>query len=83
MRKKNNDFLEIKILKELHQKRLLEQELKIKSTFNEITDNLTGGALISKVRENLFRGSGLAFKLGFMAVSLLRKRLRQNKMKKS
>jgi len=83
MRKKNNDYLEIKILKERHQKRILEQEMKLRSSFNEITDNLTGAALISKVRDNLFSGSGFAFKLGFIAVNMLRKRLSQNKKQKA
>jgi hypothetical protein len=81
MRKKKIDFLEIQILKKRHQKRILEQELKIKSSFSEITDNLTGVALLNKVRDNLFSGSGFAFKLGFMAVNMLRKRMNQNKKK--
>ena len=83
MRKKKIDFLEIQILKKRHQKRILEQELKIKSSFSEITDNLTGVALLNKVRDNLFSGSGFAFKLGFMAVNMLRSRLSQNKKKKT
>jgi hypothetical protein len=83
MKKKNIDFLEIEILKERHQKRILEQEMRLRSSFSEITDNLTGAALIGKVRENLFSGSGFAFKLGFMAVNMLRNRLIQNKKKKS
>jgi len=81
MRKKNNDFLEIQILKERHQKRILEQEMKIRSSFNELSDNLTGVTLFNKVRENLFNGSGFAFKLGFMAVNMLRNKLKSKKKK--
>ena len=55
----------------------------LRSSFSEITDNLTGAALLNKVRENLFSGSGFAFKLGFMAVNMLRNKLGQNKKKKS
>jgi hypothetical protein len=81
MGKKNNDFSEIEILKEHHKKLILEQELKIKSSFGELSDNLTGAALFNRVRDNLFTGSGFAFKLGFMAVTLLRKKIAQRKRK--
>jgi hypothetical protein len=75
MKKVNKDFREIEILKERHRLRLLEQEIKIKASFSELTDNLTGVALLNKVKDNLFIGSGLAFKLGYMAVTLLRNKL--------
>jgi hypothetical protein len=75
MKKVNKDFREIEILKERHRLRLLEQEIKIKASFSELTDNLTGVALLNKVKDNLVIGSGLAFKLGYMAVTLLRNKL--------
>jgi hypothetical protein len=81
MKKVNKDFLEIEILKERYKLRIMEQELKIKSGFNELTDNLTGVALLNKFKENLFSGSGFAFKLGFMVVTLLRDRLSRKKKK--
>ena len=81
MKKNNKDFEQIEILKERQRLRILEQEMKIKSGFKELGDNLTGAALISKVKENLFSGSGLAFKLGFMAVSLLSDQIRRRRKK--
>ena len=79
MEKRNKDFDEIEILKERYRYRILEQELKIKSGFSELSDNLTGASLLNKVRDNLFSGSGFAFKLGFMAVTLLKKKLAQKR----
>ena len=80
MEKKNSDFAQIDLLKERYRLRIQEQETRIKSSFSDITDNLTGVALFNKIRENLFGGSGFAFKLGIMAVTMLRKRLnRKNK----
>jgi len=79
MKKKNKGFHEIEILKEQQLARIREQEAKIKASFQELSDNLTGVALINKVKENLFTGSGFAFKLGFMAVTLLRKKLAERK----
>ena len=79
MEKRKRDFDEIEILKERFRYRILEQELKIKSGFSELSDNLTGVALLNKVRDNLFSGSGFAFKLGFMAVTLLKKKLAQKR----
>jgi hypothetical protein len=81
MKKVNKDFREIEILKERHRLRLLEQEIKIKASFSELTDNLTGVALLNKVKDNLFIGSGLAFKLGYMAVTLLRNKLSRKRKK--
>jgi hypothetical protein len=81
MKKNNNDFQEIAILKERQKLRILQQELKIKSGFRELTDNLTGTALKNRIRENLLNNSGLAFKLGFMAVSLLSDRIRRKRKK--
>jgi hypothetical protein len=79
--KKNKNFQDIELLKERHRLRILKQELKIKAGLNELTDNLTGVAVINKVKENLFSGSGFAFKLGFMAVTMLRNRLNRKKKK--
>lgn len=81
MRKNNKGFQEIELLKERQKFRILEQELKIKSSFRELTDNLTGTDIKNRIRENLFGGSGIAFKLGFMAVSLLTDRIRRKRKK--
>ena len=83
MKKKNRDFEEITLLKRQMRSRIAEQETEIKSSLIELRDNLTGAVLIDKVRNNLFSGSGLAFKLGFMAVTMLRKRLQDKRTRKS
>lgn len=80
-RKMNRDFEEIELLKNKYQIRIDDQEHAIKSTFNEFRDNLTGTPVLNKVKENLFSGSGLAFKLGFMAISLMRDRLNRKRKK--
>jgi hypothetical protein len=82
MKNNSKDFQEIEILKERQKLRILQQEMKIKSGFRELTDKLTGAALLNRVRENLFSGSGLAFKLGFMAVSMITDRISKHKRKK-
>jgi len=79
--KRNKDFDQIQILKERQKLKIREQELKIKSSFRELSDNLTGASMINRVRENMFSGSGLAFKLGFMAVSLLTERFKRKRKK--
>ena len=79
--KRNKDFDQIQILKERQKLKIREQELKIKSSFRELSDNLTGASMINRVRENMFCGSGLAFKLGFMAVSLLTERFKRKRKK--
>jgi hypothetical protein len=79
MKKRNREFDELDLLKARYKKRILDQEILIKSSFNQFTDNLTGVALLNKVKDNLFTGSGFAFKLGFMAVSMLRKKLAERK----
>lgn len=81
MKKNSKDFQEIQILKERQKLRILEQELKIKSSFRELGGNLTGSAIKTRIQENLFSGSGLAFKLGFMAVSLLTDRIKRKRKK--
>jgi len=81
MKKNRKDFQEIELLKARQKLRILEQELKIKSSFRELTGNLTGPAIKNRILENLFGGSGLAFKLGIMAVSLLTDRIRRQRKK--
>ena len=81
MGKKNNDFLEIERLKERHKLLITEQELKIKYSLKELGNDLSGATLLNKAREGLFSGSGLAFKLGFIAIALLRKRRIRNSRK--
>jgi hypothetical protein len=81
MKKSSKYFREIELLKERQRLRIIQQELKIKSNFRELSDNLTGITLINRVKDNLFSGSGLAFKLGFMAVSLLTDRLKRKRKK--
>jgi hypothetical protein len=83
MKKRNDEFDQIELLKERYQQRITTQELKIQSAFSELKDNLTGATLINKVKENLFTGSGFAFKLGFMAVTLLQKKLSERKKRKA
>jgi hypothetical protein len=82
MKKNNKDFELIEIFKERQKLRILEQEIKLKSGFKELSNNLTGAALISKVKENLFSGSGLALKLGFLAATLITERVRSKRKHK-
>lgn len=81
MKKTSKDFQEIQLLKERQKLRILEQELQIMSSFKELSGNLTGSAIKTRIQENLFSGSGLAFKLGFMAVSLLTDRFKRKRKK--
>jgi hypothetical protein len=81
MKKRNKDFLQIDILKEHQRLRILEQEMKLKSSLRELSDNLTGAELKNRIQDNLISGSGLAFKLGFMAVSLLTERFKRRRKK--
>jgi hypothetical protein len=83
MGKKRNDFNEIDLLKERYRNSIRQQEQKIRTGFKDLGDNLTGVTLFNQVRDNLFSGQGFAFKLGFMAMTLLRRRLGQRKKKKS
>ena len=82
-RKKNREFEEIEILKERFLLRIQAQEAEIKSTAVEFRDNITGAVLLGKLKDNLFGGSGLAFRLGFMAVTMLRNRMKQKSGRKS
>jgi len=81
MDKKNNEFAEIELLKDRYRERIIRQERKLRTSFGELSDNLTGVTLYNKVKENLFSGSGFAFKLGFMAVTLLRRKLDEKRKK--
>jgi hypothetical protein len=47
----------------------------------DLSDNLTGAALMSKLKENLFSGSGLAIKLGFLAVTLISEQMKRKRKK--
>lgn len=82
-RSKIREFEEIEILKEKYLQRIDVQENEIKSTFVELRDNITGAVLINKLKENLFGGPGLAFRLGFMAVTMLRQKLKNRAKRKS
>lgn len=82
MRKNKKDFQEIEMLKERQKLKILEQELKIKSSFKAFSDHLTGASIKQRLQENLIGGSGLAFKLGFMAVSMITDRISKRKRKK-
>ncbi len=79
----NSDFREIEILKEKYLQRINVQENEIKSTFIEFRDNITGAVIINKLKDNLFGGPGLAFRLGFMAVTMLRQKLKDRAKRKS
>ena len=81
MKNKKTDFLDLEILKEKQRLRILEQELRIKSEFRELGDRLTGKNLRNTIEESLVSNSGLAFKLGFMAVNLILERVRNRKRK--
>lgn len=77
----NKDFEQIEILKERQKLRILQKELEIKSNLKDLSDNLTGVSIVNRLKENLFSGNGLAFKLGFMAVSLLTDRIKAKRNK--
>jgi len=81
MKKNSLHSNDIGILKERQKLRILQQELMIKSSFKELGDNLTGTSIKNRIRENLFGGSGLAFKLGFMVVSLITDQIRRKRKK--
>jgi hypothetical protein len=81
---KNNrpEFKDIEILKERQRLRILEQEMQIRAEFKELGDRLTGKHLRQTVEETLVSNSGMAFKLGFMAVNLIMDRIRERKKRK-
>lgn len=81
MKKDNKVFEQIDILKERQKLRILEQEKVIRSGMKDLSDNLTGAALMSKLKENLFGGSGLAIKLGFLAATLISERMKRKRKK--
>jgi len=81
MRKSKKEFEQIVILKERQKLRILEQEKVIRSGMKDLSDNLTGAALMSKLKENLFSGSGLAIKLGFVAATLISEQMKRKRKK--
>lgn len=82
MPKSKAKFKDIEILKERLRYRILEQELELKSEFSELGDRLTGQRLKNTIQENLLGNSGLAFKLGFMAVNLIAEGIRNRRNKR-
>jgi hypothetical protein len=79
MKTNKDEFELIQVLKERQKLRILEQEIKLKSGIKELSDNLTGAALMSRIKENLIGGSGLALKLGFLAATLITERIRRRR----
>ena len=82
MKRSNKDFIDLEILKERQRLRILEQEMKIRMELKELGDRLTGRNLRNTVEESIVGNSGLAFKLGFMAVNLIMERIRNRKTRK-
>ena len=82
-KKKNRDFEEIDILKKKYLKMIDDQETAVRSAFVGLRDNITGVTLLNQVKNSLFGGPGLAFRLGFMTVSMLRERLKKRSKRKS
>ena len=82
MKKNKKEFELIRILKERQKLRILEQENVMRSSIKDLSDNLTGTALMSKLKENLFSGSGLAIKLGFLAATLISEQMKRKRKKK-
>lgn len=82
MKKGKHEFKDIEILKERQQLRILQQEMRIKAEFKELGDRLTGKNLRQTVEETLIGNSGMAFKLGFMAVNLILDRIRERKKRR-
>lgn len=81
MKNRQTDFQDLEILKEKYKFRILEQELRIKSTVKELGESLTGASMVKKLQDNMFGGTGIAFKLGFLAVALIRDRFRERRKK--
>jgi hypothetical protein len=82
MKKNKHLFRDLEILKERQRLRILQQELKIKAEFRELGDRIIGKNLRNTIGESLVSNSGLAFKLGFMAVNLVMDRIRSRNKKK-
>jgi hypothetical protein len=82
MKKDRHLFRDLEILKERQRLRILQQELKIRAEFRELGDRLIGKNLRNTIGESLVSNSGLAFKLGFMAVNLVMDRIRSRNKKK-
>ena len=82
MKKNKPEYKDFEFLKDRQRLRILEQEMKLKEEFRELGDRFTGQRLKTTIQDNLLGNSGLAFKLGFMAVSLIADRIRNRKKKK-
>jgi hypothetical protein len=82
MKKNRHLFRDLEILKERQRLRILQQELKIRAEFQELGDRITGKNLRNTIGESLVSNSGLALKLGFMAVNLVMERIRSRNKKK-
>ena len=78
---KKNEYRDIERLKAFQLGRIRQQEQAIKLSFKEVRDNITGEALKEELKENLFSGPGLAFKLGYITVTLLQERFSKTKKK--
>lgn len=74
--KSRKEYKDIEILKERQRLRILEQELKLKSEFRDLGEYFTAKKIQTSIQENLLGGSGIAFKLGFLAVNLIMDRMR-------
>lgn len=78
---KKNEYRDIERLKAFQLGHIRQQEQAIKVSFREVRDNITGEALKEKLQENLFSGPSLAFKLGYITVTLLQERFSKKKKK--
>jgi hypothetical protein len=81
MRKNNRDFQDIEILKERQRLRILEQEIKLKSDFKDLANNLTFNSIKNRVITNLIDNSSIGVKLGLTAISLLSEKLKRKRRK--
>lgn len=77
--KNKMEYKDIDILKKRQRLRILEQEMKLKAEFREMGEYFTAKKLQTSLQENLIGGSGIAFKLGFLAVNLIMDRIRNRK----
>lgn len=75
-------YRDIEFLKEHQKLRILQQELKIRKSFRGLSDNLTGESIRNKLKENLFSGYGIAFRLGFLSIALLSDVMKRKRKKK-
>jgi len=76
-------YRDIEFLKERQKLRILQQELTIRKSFRDLNNNLTGESIRNKLKENLFSGYGIAYRLGFLTIALLTDVLKRKRKKKS